>query len=310
VRVFVAGASGVIGRALVPRLVAAGHEVTGTTRDDRSAEAIRATGAQAAICDALDAAAVEDAVIEANPEVIVSELTSLPKDYDLRTIDYEPTNRLRIEGGRNLISAGRKVGARRYITQSIAFVYEPEGDWVKDEEARTFVEAPGRFASGLEATLTSEGEALEADGMEGLVLRYGQFYGPDTYFDRGGSIAEQVRKRRFPQVGSGSGVFSFIHVDDAADATVASIERGAPGIYNVVDDDPAPISDWLPVFADAIGAKRPMRVPTFLARLLGGKAAAVMATQLRGASNAKAKRELGWQPAHPSWRQGFAASLG
>jgi len=310
VRVFVAGASGVIGRALVPRLVAAGHEVTGTTRDDRSAEAIRATGAQAAICDALDAAAVEDAVIEANPEVIVSELTSLPKDYDLRTIDYEPTNRLRIEGGRNLISAGRKVGARRYITQSIAFVYEPEGDWVKDEEARTFVEAPGRFASGLEATLTSEGEALEADGMEGLVLRYGQFYGPDTYFDRGGSIAEQVRKRRFPQVGSGSGVFSFIHVDDAADATVASIERGAAGIYNVVDDDPAPISDWLPVFADAIGAKRPMRVPTFLARLLGGKAAAVMATQLRGASNAKAKRELGWQPAHPSWRQGFAASLG
>jgi nucleoside-diphosphate-sugar epimerase len=308
-RVFVAGASGVIGRSLVPKLVAAGHEVTGTTRNERSAEAIRAAGAQAAIYDALDAAAVEDAVIEANPEVIVSELTSLPKDYDLRTIDYEPTNRVRVEGGRNLISAGRKVGARRYITQSIAFVYEPEGDWVKDEEARTFVEAPGRFASGLEATLTSEREALEADGMEGLVLRYGQFYGPDTYFDRGGSIAEQVRKRRFPQVGSGSGVFSFIHVDDAADATVASIERGAPGIYNVVDDDPAPISDWLPVFADAIGAKRPMRVPTFLARLLGGKAAAVMATQLRGASNAKAKRELGWQPAHPSWRQGFAASL-
>jgi nucleoside-diphosphate-sugar epimerase len=309
-RVFVAGASGVIGRPLVPKLVAAGHEVTGTTRNERSAEAIRVAGAQAAICEALDAAAVEDAVIEANPEVIVSELTSLPKDYDLRTIDYEPTNRLRVEGGRNLISAGRKVGARRYITQSIAFVYEPEGDWVKEEEARTYVEAPGRFASGLEATLTSEREALDADGIEGLVLRYGQFYGPDTYFDRGGSIAEQVRKRRFPQVGSGSGVFSFIHVDDAADATVASIERGAPGIYNVVDDDPAPISDWLPVFADAIGAKRPMRVPTFLARLLGGKAAAVMATQLRGASNAKAKRELGWQPAHPSWRQGFAGSLG
>ena len=308
-RVFVAGASGVIGRSLVPKLVAAGHEVTGTTRNERSAETIRAGGAEAAIYDALDAAAVEDAVIEANPEAIVSELTSLPKDYDLRTIDYEPTNRLRVEGGRNLLSAGRKVGARRYITQSIAFVYEPEGDWVKDEEARTWVEAPGRFASGLEATLTSEREALEADGMEGLVLRYGQFYGPDTYFDRGGSISEQVRKRRFPQVGSGSGVFSFIHVDDAADATVASIERGAAGIYNVVDDDPAPISDWLPVFADAIGAKRPMRVPLFLARLFGGKAAVVMTTQLRGASNAKARRELGWQPAHPSWRQGFAASL-
>ncbi len=308
-RVFLAGASGVIGRSLVPKLVAAGHEVTGTTRNEGSAEAIRASGAEAAICDALDAAAVEDVVIDANPEVIVSELTSLPKDYDLRTIDYEPTNRLRVEGGRNLLSAGRKVGAGRYITQSIAFVYEPEGDWVKDEEARTWVEAPGRFASGLEATLTSEREALEADGMEGLVLRYGQFYGPDTYFDRGGSISEQVRKRRFPQVGSGSGVFSFIHVDDAADATVASIERGAAGIYNVVDDEPAPISDWLPVFADAIGAKHPMRVPPFLARLFGGKAAVVMTTQLRGASNAKAKRELGWQPAHPSWRQGFAASL-
>jgi nucleoside-diphosphate-sugar epimerase len=308
-RVFVAGASGVIGRSLVPKLVAAGHEVTGTTRNERSAEAIRAAGAQAAICDALDAAAVEDAVIAAAPEAIVSELTSLPKDYDLRTIDYGPTNRVRVEGGRNLISAGRKVGAGRYISQSIAFVYEPEGDWVKDEEARTFVEPPGRFASGLEATLTSEREALEADGMEGLVLRYGQFYGPDTYFDRGGSIAEQVRKRRFPQVGSGSGVFSFIHVDDAADATVAAVERGSPGIYNVVDDDPAPISDWLPIYADAINAKRPMRVPTFLARLLGGKMAAIMATQLRGASNAKAKRELGWQPAHPSWRQGFVASL-
>ena len=308
-RVFVAGASGAIGRPLIPKLVSAGHEVTGMTRREQSAEAIRAAGAQAAICDALDAAAVEDAVIAAAPEAIVSELTSLPKDYDLRTIDYGPTNRVRVEGGRNLLSAGRKVGAGRYISQSIAFVYEPEGDWVKDEEARTFIEPPGRFASGLEATLTSEREALEADGMEGLVLRYGQFYGPDTYFDRGGSIAEQVRKRRFPQVGSGSGVFSFIHVDDAADATVASIERGSPGIYNVVDDDPAPISDWLPIYADAINAKRPMRVPTFLARLLGGKMAAIMATQLRGASNAKAKRELGWQPAHPSWRQGFVASL-
>ena len=308
-RVFVAGASGVIGRSLVPKLVAAGHEVTGTTRNERSAEAIRAAGAQAAICDALNLGAVEVAVTAAAPEVIVSELTSLPKDSDLRKIDYEPTNLLRVEGGRNLISAGRKVGARRYITQSIAFVYEPEGDWVKGEEARTFVDAPGRFASGLEATLNSEREALDAEGMDGLVLRYGQFYGPGTYFDRDGSIAEQVRKRRFPQVGSGSGVFSFIHVDDAADATVASIERGAPGIYNVVDDDPAPISDWLPGFAEAIGAKRPMRVPTFLARLLGGKAAVAMTTQLRGASNAKAKRELGWQPAHPSWRQGFAASL-
>jgi len=308
-RVLVAGASGAIGRPLIPKLVAAGHEVTGTTRKEESAQAIREAGCRAAICDALDAAAVERAVSEAGPEVIVSQLTSLPRDYDLRTIDYEPTNRLRVDGGRNLIAAGRQAGTRRYITQSIAFLYEPEGDWVKDEEAPTYLDPPGRFASGLEATLVSEREAVDAEGMEGLVLRYGQFYGPGTYFDRDGSIAEQVRARRFPQVGKGTGVFSFIHVDDAADATVAAVERGAPGIYNVVDDDPAPIHDWLPVYVEAIGAKRPFRVPTFLARLLGGKAAALMGTQMRGASNAKAKSELGWQPAHPSWRQGFAESL-
>jgi nucleoside-diphosphate-sugar epimerase len=309
VRVFVAGASGVIGRRLVPKLVAAGHEVTGTTRREHSAEAIRGAGAEAAVCDCLDPVAVEKAVIAANPEVIVSELTSLPDDYDLRTIDYGPTNRVRVEGGYNLIRAGRKVGADRFITQSIAFVYEPEGSWVKGEDAPTFRDPPGRLKSGLEATLVSEREALGAEGMEGVVLRYGQFYGPNTYFDRDGSIAEQVRSRRFPIVAKGSGVFSFIHIDDAADATVAAVQHGPPGIYNIVDDEPAPMRDWLPVYAQAIGAKPPFRVPTFLARLLGGKAAALMSTELRGASNAKAKRELGWQPAHPSWRQGFAASL-
>ncbi len=308
-RVFLAGASGVIGRRLAPKLIAAGHEVTGTSRSERGADRVRAAGAEAAVCDCLDPVAVEKAVIAANPEVVVSELTSLPEDYDLRTIDYGPTNRLRVEGGYNLISAGRKVGAQRFVTQSIAFVYEPEGGWVKDESAPTFRDPPGRFKSGLEATLLSEREALGAEGMDGLVLRYGQFYGPGTYFDRDGSIAKQVRSRRLPVVGRGSGVFSFIHVDDAADATVAAVERGASGIYNVVDDDPAPIRDWLPVYAAAIGAKSPFRVPVFLARLLGGKAAAVMSTELRGASNAKAKRELGWTPAHPSWRQGFAEAL-
>jgi nucleoside-diphosphate-sugar epimerase len=309
VRVFVAGASGVIGRSLLPKLLAAGHEVTGSTRSERGAEAIRAVGAEAAICDALDAAAVEDAVIAAAPEAIVCELTSLPSDYDLRTIDYEPTNRLRLEGGRNLLSAARKVGARRYVMQSLAFVYEPEGGWVKDEAAPTYRRAPGRFASAMEATMSAERDALEAEGIEGLVLRYGQFYGPDTYYDDDGSIAQQVRSRRFPVVGKGTGTFSFLHVDDAADATVAAVQGGQPGIYNVVDDDPAPLREWLPLYAEAIGAKRPLRVPGFLAALLGGRAAVEMATTLRGASNAKAKRELGWQPAHPSWRQGFAASL-
>lgn len=308
-RVFVAGATGVIGRPLVRRLVSAGHEVTGTTRSESGAAEIRAAGAEASICDALDPAAVDEAVGAARPDAIVCELTKLPEDYDLRTIDYGPTNRVRLEGGRNLIAAGRKAGTRRIVVQSIAFLYEPEGDWVKGEDAPTYRNPPRRFRAGLEATLAAERDALDAEGMEGLVLRYGQFYGPGTYFDHGGSIARQVRSRRFPQVGKGSGVFSFIHIDDAADATVAAVERGPSGIYNVVDDDPAPIHEWLPVYVDAIGAKRPLRVPVFLARLIGGRMAAEMSTSLRGASNEKAKRELGWSPAHPSWRQGFAESL-
>jgi nucleoside-diphosphate-sugar epimerase len=308
-KVFLAGASGVIGRSLTPKLIAAGHDVSGTSRSEQGADTIRAAGADAVVCDCLDPVAVEEAVIAANPEAIVSELTSLPKDYDLRTIDYGPTNRLRVEGGRNLISAGRKVGARRFVTQSVAFVYEPEGGWVKDEDAPTYREAPGRFKPGFDATMLSEREALGAEGMDGLVLRYGQFYGPDTYFDHGASIAEQVRSRRLPIVGKGTGVFSFVHVDDAADATVAAVERGPSGIYNIVDDDPTPMREWLPAYAEAIEAKPPFKVPGIVARLLGGKAASAMATELRGASNEKAKRELGWSPAHPSWRQGFAEAL-
>jgi nucleoside-diphosphate-sugar epimerase len=308
-KIFLAGASGVIGRSLIPRLIAAGHEVTGTSRSERGGDTIRAAGANAVLCDCLDADAVEKAVAAAAPEAIVSELTSLPRDYDIRTIDYGPTNRLRVEGGSNLIQAGRKAGTRRFVTQSIAFVYEPEGDWVKDEDAPTYREAPGRFQSGLEATMLSEREALGAEGMDGLVLRYGQFYGPDTYFDHDGAIAARVRSRRFPVVGKGSGVFSFVHVDDAADATVAAVERGPAGIYNIVDDDPAPMREWLPVYAEAIGAKSPLRIPRIVARVLGGDAAAAMSTELRGASNEKAKRELGWSPAHPSWRQGFAEAL-
>ncbi|MEK6277812.1 MAG: NAD(P)-dependent oxidoreductase [Actinomycetota bacterium] len=304
-RVLVAGASGNIGRSLVPKLVAAGHEVTGMTRTAEKAEAIGEAGAKAAVCDALDPTAVASAVAEASPEVVIAQLTALPQEYDPRTIDYGPTNRLRVEGGRNLISAARASGARRYITQSIAFIYAPEGDWVKDEQARPFTDAPEPFGTATQATLTSEREAVEADELEGLVLRYGQFYGPGTYYGSDGNIAEQVRKRRFPVVGSGSGVFSFIHIDDAADATVAAVERGAPGVYNIVDDDPAPMRDWLPEYAEALGAKRPMRVPKLLARVIAGRFTVGLATELRGASNEKAKRELGWQPAHPSWRQGF-----
>jgi 2-alkyl-3-oxoalkanoate reductase len=308
-KVFVAGASGVIGRRLVPQLLAAGHEVSGTTRSEESAAHIRAAGAEAFVCDVFDRDAVAGAVKSASPEVVINQLTSLPERYDPRKIDYEPTNRVRVEGGRNLIAAASATGARRLIVQSIAFLYAPEGDPIKDEEARPFTDAPGAFKSGVEATLTAERDALEAPGFDGLVLRYGQFYGPGTYYAPGGSQAEDVRRRRFPIVGRGGGIFSFIHIDDAAAATVAAVERGSPGIYNVVDDDPTPLREWLPIYAEALGAKRPWRVPTWLARLVAGPFATVLATELRGASNAKAKRELGWQPSYPSWRQGFREGL-
>ena len=309
-RVFVAGASGAIGRRLLPQLIEAGHEVTGMTRSEQSAEGIRAAGAEATVCDVFDAEALAAAVAAARPEAVVNQLTSLPERYDPRKIDYEPTNRVRVEGGRNLIGAAAAAGARRLVIQSIAFLYAPEGDWVKDEEARPFSDAPAPFDSGVEAMLTAERDALEAPGMEGLVLRYGQFYGPGTYYAPGGSQAQDVRRRRFPVVGKGTGTFSFIHLDDAASATVAAVERGPAGVYNVVDDEPTQLREWLPVYADALGAKPPRRVPLWLARLVAGRFTASLATELRGASNAKAKRELGWSPRYRSWRQGFREALG
>ena len=309
-KVFVAGASGVIGRPLVRQLVAAGHDVIGMTSRDSGREPIRKAGGEAVVCDALDAGAVEAAVLAARPEIVISQLTRLPREYDPRKIDYEPTNRARAEGGRNMIGAAKAAGARRFITQSIAFMYAPEGGMVKDEEARPWTDAPEPFGAGAQATLGHEREALETPGLEGIVLRYGQFYGPGTYYASDGNIAEQVRRRRFPNVGRGTAVFSFIHVDDAAGATVAALDRGAPGVYNVVDDEPAPLRDWLPVYAEALGAKRPFRVPLFVARLAAGSFAAAFATQLRGATNARAKRELDWEPRYASWRTGFRQALG
>jgi nucleoside-diphosphate-sugar epimerase len=309
-KVFVAGASGVIGRPLVRQLVAAGHDVAGTTSKPENVAGIEAAGATPIVCDALDAEAVRAAVRDAAPEVAISQLTRLPREYNPRKIDYGPTNRARAEGGHNLIEAARAAGVRRFITQSVAFLYAPEGEMIKDEEARPWTDAPDPFRSGAGSTLDHEREATHTSGLEGVVLRYGQFYGPGTYYASDGNIAEQVRRRRFPIVGRGEGMFSFIHVDDAASATVASLERGAPGIYNIVDDEPAPLREWLPVYVEALGARRPRRVPTFLARLVAGPFAAAFATQLRGASNAKAKRELGWEPRYPSWRQGFREALG
>lgn len=309
-RVFVAGASGAIGRPLVRRLVAAGHEVTGMTSTPQNATKIESDGSMAVVCDALDARATKEAMAASSPEVVISQLTRLPKDYDPGKIDYEPTNRARAGGGRNLIEAARAAGARRFVTQSIAFLYAPEGDWIKDEQARPWTEAPPPFASGVEPTLRHEREALTADGLDALVLRYGFFYGPRTHYSTDGSVAERVRRRRFPIVGRGTGMFSFVQIEDAASATVAAAERGAPGIYNVVDDEPAEVREWLPALATALGAKRPLRVPAWLARVAAGRWAVAIATELRGASNAKAKRELGWQPRHASWRSGFREALG
>ena len=305
-RVFVAGASGAIGRSLVPRLVAAGHQVTGTTRSDAKAEAIRAAGATSTVVDALDADALRGAVADAAPDAIVHQLTALPHRFNPRKSDlYAPTNRVRREGTRNLLTAAGAAGVRRFVCQSIAFAYEPGPEpEVKDEQARLSLRAPPPFGEGVRVIDEMERSVVEALGLEGVVLRYGWFYGPGTYYGDGGSMQADVRKRRLPVVGSGDGLFSFIHVDDAADATVAAVERGAPGIYNVVDDEPAALRDWLPVYAEAIGAPPPRRVPVWLARLVAGKVAAEVNLQ-PGASNAKAKRELGWEPRWRSWREGF-----
>jgi nucleoside-diphosphate-sugar epimerase len=305
-RVFVAGATGAIGRPLVPALIAAGHEVTGTTRSEERAEGVRAAGARAAVCNALDADALHTAVAEAAPEVVVHELTALPDRFNPRDKQmYAPTNRLRRDGTRNLIAAARAAGARRIVCQSIAFAYAPgERPEVKDEDAPLALEAPLPFGDSVRTIDEMERAVVGADGLEGLVLRYGWFYGPGTYLADDGSVARDVRRRRLPVIGKGIGLYSFVHVDDAASATIAAVERGAPGVYNVVDDEPAPQREWLPRYADAIGAKKPLRVPVWIARLAMGKIA-TMADVQAGASNAKAKRELGWEPRWRSWREGF-----
>jgi nucleoside-diphosphate-sugar epimerase len=307
-RVFVAGASGAIGRPLVRQLLEAGHDVTGMTRREEHAAAIRDTGADASVCDVFDREALIEAVIAAQPDVVVHELTSLPPRIDPRRADtYPATNRLRTEGTSTLIEAARAAGAGRFVAQSVAFVYEPVGPRVVDERAPVIEDASGHLGEAMRAVLDCERQVLAIDG---LVLRYGYFYGPGTSFERDGTMAEDIRRRRFPIVGSGQGTMSFVHIDDAAEATVAACERGEPGIYNVCDDDPAPMREWIPVYAAAIVASRPLRVPRWVVRLAAGKTIARLTTEMRGASNEKAKRELGWLPRHPSWRQGFAEALG
>jgi nucleoside-diphosphate-sugar epimerase len=304
-KIFVAGASGAIGRPLLPKLIAAGHEVTGTTRREERAAEIQAAGATAVVCEAFDAEALRDAVAVAAPEVVVHALTAIPERINWKADPLAPTNRLRREGTRNLIAAAQAAGARRIVAESVAFLYAPRGDWVKDEEAELYAEAPEPFGDTVEALSDLERQVRDAEGLEGVVLRFGNLYGPGTMFASDGSQAEEAQRRRLPIVGKGTGVFSFVHVEDAAAAFAIAIEHGAPGTYNIVDDEPARMHEWVPAYCEALGAKPPRRVPSWLAALVVGRAVASNAVEVRGASNAKAKRELGWQPRYPSWRQGF-----
>jgi 2-alkyl-3-oxoalkanoate reductase len=318
--VFVAGATGVLGRELVPQLVARGHEVVGMTRSASKQDMVRSLGARPVVADALDPDAVAQAVASAEPEVIMHQLTALSGPMSMRDARHPErfrgaimTNRLRTEATDHLLAAGRAVGARRFVAQSFgAFRFARTGGPVQTEADPLDPDAPGPSQPGLEAILYLEQAVTTIDWGEGLALRYGGFYGPGTSVSLApdAQMAAAIRKRRFPIVGDGGGVWSYIHIEDAAAATAAAVDQGQPGVYNVVDDDPAPVREWLPVLADALDAKPPRRVPRWLGRLLAGEVATVMMTEARGASNEKAKRELDWQLRYPSWRQGFAQGLG
>ena len=298
-RIFIAGASGALGRRLVPQLVARGHHVTGTTRS--RTEELRALGAEPVVLDPFDAAAVRDAVVRAEPDVVVHQLTALAGLGLGRNFDkaFALTNRLRTEGTDHLIAAARATGARRLVWQSYAgWPYARTGGPLKSEEDPLDPDPPADARATLAAIRHLEAAVIDARDMEGVVLRYGGFYGPGTSIDEGGEHLELVRKRKFPVGGDGRGMWAFVHIDDAAAATVAAIEGGPPGIYNIVDDAPAPVGEWLPALAAKIGAPPPRRLPGWLVRLAAGPQAHSMMTRTRAASNAKAKRELGWRPTH------------
>jgi len=302
-RVFVTGASGAIGTLLVPQLIDRGHEVIGTATSPKSAERVRELGAKPVMLDLLDPDAVRKSVVGAAPDAIVHEATALANVRFTRNLDrsFVATNRLRTEGTDALIAAGREAGVSRFIAQSFAsYRFARGGAMVKSEDDPLDADPPASMRESWAAMNHLE-EAVTAAG--GIALRYGVFYGASN-----DGLIEPVRKRQFPIVGDGGGMISWIHLEDAAAATVLALEHGGPDIYAIVDDDPAPVREWLPVLAEALGAKPPRRFPRWLARLVGGQAAVVLGTEARGASNAKAKRELGWEPRYTSWRQGFPAA--
>jgi 2-alkyl-3-oxoalkanoate reductase len=302
-KVFVAGASGAIGRQLVPRLVAAGHEVVATTRSREKLEQLRMPGAEPVLLDGLDAPAVAEAVARAEPDVVVHQMSALAGMKDLRNFDrgFARTNELRTRGTDYLLAGATAAGVRRFVAQSFTgWPNARDGAPIKTEEDVLDADPPAAQSESLAAIRYLEAAVLDAP-VEGIVLRYGSFYGPGA----SEPLVELIRKRKFPIVGGGDGIWSWIHIDDAAAATVAAVERRSPGIYNVVDDDPAPVAEWLPYLAEAVGAKPPRHVPAWLGRIAAGEVGVSMMTRIRGSSNAKAKRELGWKPERESWRQGF-----
>jgi nucleoside-diphosphate-sugar epimerase len=309
-KVFVAGATGAVGKRLVPVLVARGHHVIGMTTSETKIGALQAIGASGVVADGLDRDSVLRAVTRTEPDVIIHQMTGLTGVTSFKEFDkgFALTNRLRTEGTDNLIAAAKAAGTKRFIAQSYgSWNYARTGTALKSEEDTLDPNPPANQRESRAAIRYLEDAAV---GFGGIALRYANFYGPGTGFALDGDLVELVRKRRLPIVGDGAGVWSFIHLDDAATATIAAMERGEPGIYNIVDDAPAPVSLWLPGLAEAVGAKPPRRVPLWLGRLATGEVGVSMMTKIRGASNFKARRELGWRPFYPSWRDGFRSGLG
>ncbi|HEV2244435.1 MAG TPA: NAD(P)-dependent oxidoreductase [Streptosporangiaceae bacterium] len=307
-KIFVAGAAGAIGRQILPQLAARGHQVTATTRSPGKAAILRELGAEPVVIDGLDAVAVGEAVARAEPEVVIHQMTSLARSFNLRNFDkmFAVTNQLRTEGTDHLLAAAVAAGVRRFVAQSYTgWSNTRSGGPVKTEEDPLDPSPPAMQRESLTAIRHVERVVPAASPVQGIVLRYGSFYGPGASDD----FVDLIRKRRVPVIGDGAGVWSFLHIRDAAAATIAALEHGAPGVYNVVDDEPASVAEWLPYVARAVGAKAPRRVPVWLGRLAAGEVGVSMMTQIRGSSNAKAKRELGWRPAWPSWREGFSRGL-
>jgi nucleoside-diphosphate-sugar epimerase len=310
-KILVAGASGAMGRALIPLLVRAGHDVVGMVQRPRSAEVVHSLGAEPRTADALDATAVLSCLREVRPQMVIHQLTAIPAALDMRHFDrdFALTNLLRTEGTRHLLAAAVDVGATHFIAQSFAgWTYGRKGNGkskLKTEDDPLDPDPPRRLRSTLDALKSLERAVLSESRVTGTILRYGAFYGPHTSIAKDGSIVQAVRRRKLPLVGDGEGVWSFVHIEDAASATAAAVESGRGGVYNVVDDEPAPVSEWLSFLAHCAHAQPPRHVAAWMARLLIGEHVVVVMNEIRGVSNAKIKRELGWTPQWPSWRVGF-----